>query len=352
MDSPWLPQTVLVAVRHPGIDKDRPARVMEWAIPYVEQILSANPDLQIHHAHDPNQDRAAVETTTYFRLKYRRLSRAYRDFLARSLQPGAAIVVVECRSRWPAQRLGDRHYFQTGGEGGLTPMEYLDGGPRVEEFLQRMGSPYHDWNMPAPNARAPEAEWGFVTDLLDDLLPFAAEHGFQVWRLSFVEPEDPSPVIAELFRAWYREQGVPDTRLLVSSFILLAPLLSMRIGAAPYWAVFGTEPSLARLESYLEQAGQYEDILVLLYPHGVESASVAGPERWRSLERLSGRSLRLIGVNEKEFPHDLGSLFRYPRDLRELGAGARYSPGLMTLDDCVRLLRDIPGEYALERIHP
>jgi hypothetical protein len=59
------------------------------------------------------------------------------------------------------------------------------------------------------------------------------------------------------------------TRLLVSSFLLMDPMLAMRTGSVPYWALFGTQPPLDRLAGYLSrsqrpQPGQAVAVVVTL----------------------------------------------------------------------------------------
>lgn len=56
-----------------------------------------------------------------------------------------------------------------------------------------------------------------------DVERLARRRGWRVRRLVFTEPEDFSPLVAELYRWWYRERGFDSRRLIVESFILLEP---------------------------------------------------------------------------------------------------------------------------------
>src|SRR5215204_523582 len=78
---PWLPQTFLVPVRHPGIPVDEPREDMEWGRRHAPALLKANPDLRLHHMHDANQDRLMIQRMAYFRVKRLRLGEAYDQFL-------------------------------------------------------------------------------------------------------------------------------------------------------------------------------------------------------------------------------------------------------------------------------
>lgn len=79
---PWLPQTLLLAVRHDGLDPDDPAADMRAMGPVGSALVGCNPDLALHHMHDPSQDRLMIARMTYFRVKLLRLPGPYREFLS------------------------------------------------------------------------------------------------------------------------------------------------------------------------------------------------------------------------------------------------------------------------------
>src|SRR5947209_6146747 len=85
---PWLPQTFLVPVRRSGIAPGDMKADMEWGRGPGQVLLEANPELQLHHMHDANQDRLMVQRMTYFRIKRLRLGEAYQRFLEECLAPG------------------------------------------------------------------------------------------------------------------------------------------------------------------------------------------------------------------------------------------------------------------------
>jgi pimeloyl-ACP methyl ester carboxylesterase len=51
LGAPWLPQTLLLAVRHGGLDPDDPAADMQAMRPAGRALLESNPDLALHHMH-------------------------------------------------------------------------------------------------------------------------------------------------------------------------------------------------------------------------------------------------------------------------------------------------------------
>jgi len=326
---PWLPQTFLIPVRHPGLDVDDPASGLEWAKGPARLLLDANPDFDLHHMHDPVQDRLMLARMTYFRVKLHRLGNAYERFLAERLAPGASIFLIDCSRRWPTTLAQERHIFQVGAMGGLEP----------EEILRR-------WPKPAPDGDHPEAEWGFAPALAEDVARVAAERGLRVRRLAFVEPEQLSPLVAELYRWWYRRRGVESRRLLVESFILLEPYWALRTGSVPFWTKFAVEPDAAALERYLQGADPYDEIRVMLFSHGVDSAGLAPIERWQAIIDSAGGG-GFVGVDTGRFPRDFATFVRYHRDLKRLSPRLPLAPPL-ALGELDTFLRERAAEFDVE----
>jgi hypothetical protein len=323
---PWLPQTFLVPVRQTGIAPDEPRRSMAAGAPLGRRLLEANPDLQLHHMHDPNQDQLMIRHMTYFRIKRLRLGPTFERFLIDTLEPGGVILLSECSKMWPATRVGERHVFQFGAVGGLEPPEYFRGSPRVADFLERYGSARRHWDPPEPDGEWPEAEWGFAPQLRADVERFARERGYRRRRLVFDDPEHLSPLIAELYRARWRARGLPAGRLLVESFVLMAPRFALRSGSVPFWLTFNTEPSAAWLERYLDRAESYDEIAMMLFAHGAQSIGLAPIERWRRLLARARGHGYFLGVDEADYPGDFATFARYHRALPEVPAPLEPEP--------------------------
>lgn len=321
---PWLPQTVLVPVRRdrPG-DPDDAGESLRIGTPLGERVLAGNPGVRLHHMHDPNQDRLMVSRMMYFRLKWRRLPDAYRDFLAEAIEPGGTILVPECRQDWATTRVGDRHVFQHGAVGGATEDEFRDGSPRVAELLARVGSDRRRWPAPPTDGSSPEAEWGFAPELLDDILEFARGRGLKVVRLAFDEPAHPSPAVADLYRDWHRRRGVAEDRLLAESFVLLEPYQCLRLGLTPFWLTFGMEPSAAWLERYLDARPAFDEVRLTLFAHGADSVGSPPVERWRALTDRGKRPGGLVGVRPDAYPAHFSVYARFNAELSRL-PGATY----------------------------
>ena len=318
LGAPWLPQTLLLAVRHGGLDPDDPAADMQAMTPAGRALLAGNPGLALHHMHDPVQDRLMIARMTYFRVKFLRLPGPYRAFVASCLAPGGTVVLVDCTLSWPTTTVGDRHVFQFGAPGGVTEREFRESSPRVARFLRQHGSSRDGWRPPAADGTSPEAEWGFAEPLAEDIAAVAADRGLKVERLRFEQPEDLSPLIADLFRDWHAEHGLPDGRLLVSSFLLMNPMLAMRTGSVPYWALFGTRPSLDRLAGYLSRAARYDDIRLTIFPHGVESVGLPGIAEWQAVLGHVRQHGQLLAVDPDRYPRHFRALTGFHRELSRL----------------------------------
>jgi hypothetical protein len=318
LGAPWLPQTLLLAVRAGRRDPDDPAADMQALAPAGRELVEANPGLELHHMHDPVHDRLMIGRMAYFRVKFLALPQAYREFIARCLAPGGTIVLVDCELSWPVTTVAERHVFQFGAAGGVSVEEFSRGGPRVAEFLRRHGARRDRWYPPPPDRDAPEAEWGLARPLGDDLAAAAAELGLSLDRLRLSQPENASPLIADLFRDWYAEHGLPAGRLLVSSFVVMDPVLAMRTGQVPYWALFGVRPSLDRLSAYLSQAAPYDEIRLTVFPHGVESIGLPTVSEWQAVTQRARRRGELVAVDPGRYPRHFRAIPGFHRDLSRL----------------------------------
>jgi hypothetical protein len=306
---PWLPGTVLVPVSRVA-DPHRPVDALEFGRRHAPALLDANPDVTLHHMHDQVQDELMVARMTYFRTKWRALPEGYVEFLADNLAPGAPVLLAEDRSSWPVVRLGDRHVFQTGAQGGLEPQAYLERA-----------------HTPQPDDEAPEAEWGADPGLSVGLARWCVDNGHPLVRVGFTGPQAPSHAVAALMREWYASRGEDADRLLVPSFVLGDPWRTITTASVPYWTFFSVQPALRAFAAHLERSAPYREIDILLFQHGVESEGIARPDEWTAIARRHGATPRLLALDRDRFPHDIASLARYGRAMAGLpSARSPWSP--------------------------
>jgi hypothetical protein len=345
LGAPFLPQTILVAVKDVATHPDEPIAAMDALRPTTRLVARNNPEVSVHHMHDPAQDRPMLQAMAYLRLKRQRLGRAYERFLEQRLSPGATIIQLECERTWRTRAVGDRAYFQFGALGGVSEEEYHDTGERIAEYLEAQGSHRRNWEPPEVDARRPEAEWGWDPTLADDVEGLAQRNGYTLRRLTMDEPQDLSPLVADLHRWWYRRLGVPSGRLLAESYVQWDPYWVLRLGVVPFWLRFNMEPSYEELRQYLEHAEPYDHIYLNLFSQGLWSPGVVPPDQWRDLiESKATEHAAIIGVDEDAYPTDIGSTMRYQPAFEALPF-RHPIPSPLISDDIDLCLEESPKAY-------
>jgi hypothetical protein len=324
---PWLPQTFLCPVRRPWSDPDDAKGAFEAGRLITDSLLKTQPGVAVHQMHDANQDRLMLKMMSYFRLKYRSLPMAYRDFLVRCLPRGSTLYVDECTRTWPVTRTSERSVFQFGAVGGLEAEDYFQDSDRLRAYFARYHARRAHWEPPEPNDTAPEAEWGFEPALLKDLFELAEACGWRLVRIRFEDPEKFSLLTTEIYSAWYQNLGYEPTRLMVETFVLLDPYRTLRLRALPLWLLFCVERSVRVLDNFLD--GQpFDEIDLMLFSHGTEGVGLAQAEDWRRLLARARRRGRFLGVDEQRYPRDFATFIRFHQALAQLGLPFDVPPSL------------------------
>ncbi|KAJ3050505.1 hypothetical protein HK097_008543 [Rhizophlyctis rosea] len=289
MDIPWLPQTLLVPVKRPPESAIRQGEIdmtieMEWGRKEDAEILKRNPEVELHHMANPNQDQLMIHRMAYCRLKLLKLPEAYRKFIEESLEEGGTLMVVRCGLKWLVTKVSERNYFQSGAIGGLEAEEFIDASEDVRE----------------PDCEAPEAEY--------DVLALAMEKGFKVTFVDFEQPE----------------------ALLMTSFIVSEPFLTIRYNLTPYRSVFPVQPLLKKFEQYLsnswERGKPYHQGLMMLFCSGVRSIGLADTEDWKRVlvghlghdgsgKEGESEGKLFLRTDEGAFPADFGFPALYQKEL-------------------------------------
>lgn len=161
-------------------------------------------------------------------------------------------------------------------------------------------------------------EWGFEPELREDIERFAQERGYRIERLVFDEPEQLSPAVAELYRRWYRERGIPDRRLVIESFVLLEPYWALRTGSTPFWMTFNMQPLLDWAQRYLADAAPFDFIHLMLFAHGVNFVGLPSIDAWRTLLHYGRREGSFLGLDPDAYPAHFTTFARYAQDMHKL----------------------------------
>lgn len=305
MQVPWLPQTVLIPVRRHA-DPGRADLALDFGRRWGPELLAANQDIALHQMHDAAQDKLMIARMAYFRTKWQQLPAAYATFLAERLAPGAPVFLAADQLSWPSTRVDDRHWFQTGGLGGMSPQDHLA-----------------DPHAPAPDADAPEAEWGVEPGFVDAVRQWCADHDHPLVMISYVGPQQVAGTVAELFRSWLRERGEPADELIIPSFILGDPWRTVNRALVPYWTYFPVRDAVTALDDYLSAAEPYRRAHVLGFQHGTDSPGLAWPDDFAATLRRHDVEPIMLAVRTRQWPHDIGSLARYGQALDRLPLARR-----------------------------
>ena len=284
LDVPWLPDTVLVPVAHAD-DPDRADDVLEFGAQVAPALLERNPDIGLHHMHDPLQDELMSRWMSYFRVKWRALPTAYADLVRSRLRPGGQVIMVDDTSTWPVTRVAERHVFQAGGRGGAPPKDYLSRA-----------------HTPSADETAPEAEWGLDRSFAADLTRWCEAASIPLITISYDGPQAPAAAVAETMRDWYRSRGEAADRLVVPSFVLGDPWNTVNAAAVPFWTFFAVQPARAALDDYLGQAEPYRDVHLFLFEHGVSLPGHRHPGRLRRHRPPTRRRAASRGSGHEQVP--------------------------------------------------
>ncbi|MDG5816894.1 hypothetical protein QA601_17485 [Chitinispirillales bacterium ANBcel5] len=344
---PFLPQNMLIPVRRVKKDPHDVMGEFEFSKTWGTTLLKANPELALHLIIDPTHDFLMSHSIAYFRAKRIKLGKVYKQYLLKVLKPGGAILVNDCTLKWPVTSIDTNHYFQFGGHGSLTPDDFFHNNPNTAEFRKHYGNAATKWNPPKPDLNAAEAEWGLNTELLDDIRQFCTKHGFRLIRVSYEEPEDLSPLAADLYRDWYRSRQIDTGRLIVQSFVLQEPFWTVRTGSIPFWLVFPTIASFNKVQDYIQSHGPFKEIGVSLLSFGVTPPGLVAGPMWKRLFKKTSKRGFFIGVEESEFPLDFASLQRYHLDFGKQ-IRSRYPVfGKLSMEQFERFLTGAESQYSV-----
>jgi hypothetical protein len=301
---PWLPQTVLVPVRWPDNRPDRPDRALIWGRGVAAPLLEHNPDVELHHMHDGNQDELMVTEMAYFRCKWIDLPKAYLYFLQHCLEPQAPLILIRGSLQWPITQVADRHVFQNGAYGGLSPQDY-------------MSMPH----APAVDHECAEAEWGTTTAFEHAVRAWAARSKHPVLEISADDPQHLAERAASTALAWRCSLQEQPPSVIVDQFIQTQPWHTLRTGAVPFWTVFPVRHCADAAEQWLQNKGPFTRVDVALFNHGTRSAGLADIDRWRALTRTGRTAGAVLGQRPRAFPADFAALVNATAAMRRLPDG-------------------------------
>jgi hypothetical protein len=287
LGAPWLPTTFTVTVPWPDGSVGDWTGAMEWGAKLADLILEANPGVTVRQVHDPVRRGALCGTAVTLHVRWRRLPRAYREFLRSRLEPAGAALLLRDTRIWPVLELTDRHSFQLGSpSGGLRHEELTLDNPSFRRLMQDVGE--DRWSTPHLDTPACYAELAGEPELERDLRRLSLESGRPVHRVLYPGPGVLSACVGDLYRDWIRGRGGDGDACVVETGRLIDPWRVLTSGLVPYWCESAARPAVDAAEWWLAGSDVFATVTVLPEPPGTLCDAHAGPAQWRAIASFSG----------------------------------------------------------------
>lgn len=315
LGGPFLPQPFVMNFKG-GAVRDDVAVHFSNSRALGEAIIEANDEIVVIGHFDPVHDGWLTGVVNHVRVKLLRTPAAYRQFLRSRLQPGGAIVYLDCRATWPQFRVGERHVYQVGGWGGIDAETFLEGAPSIDAFLEARGSPHRGgWRLPDLKVeRGPESEWGSEPELAEDLERFARREGFRFLRISMDEPHDFTRLTFHAYERLSASCGIEPQGVFIEMFTQYDPVSVLRSGLLPLWLVFNTGDSLAVLKDMRSHFPEGRPVFFSALVTLSRTPDMVPWDAWE--DALEGLDWCSIGARPARYPEDLVALWRWQEPLK------------------------------------
>ena len=97
------------------------------------------------------------------------------------------------------------------------------------------------------------------------------------------------------------------------------------------------------MAAYLEQTEAFDEIFLMLFSHGVDSAGLAPITRWRQLLERAKKRGDFIGVEEQAYPRDFATFIRYDTALNATVQRKTRKRGQLSSDSLNRFFSQGPA---------
>lgn len=315
LGGPFLPQTFVTTLR--GGSQTGDARIyFQRSADLARRLAAENPGILTIQHYDPVHDGWMTRFVNHLRFKLVDLPPAYQAFIRRSLEPGGAVVFLDCGAQWLRYQVGERSLFQVGGWGEISAQEFLEGSPRLDRYCQASGLHACDWRLPEyPVAWGPESEWGCEPGLGEALQAFCEQEGYRFVRIRLPEPHDFSRLAFSAVARLLEHEGRPPAGVFIEMFSQFDPHAVMQAGLLPVWLVFNTWDSLQFLTSMRPHFPQEKPVFFSPLSTFTLTPDLVPWESW--IEALSGLDWRNVGTRPSHYPADALALTRWAEPLRD-----------------------------------
>ena len=271
----WLPTGFTVQVQWPDGAAGDWEGAREHGTAVAERMLAANRWVTVRQVHDPVRRGVLSGVTLTLHVRWRRLPRAYREFLGTRLAPDATALLLRDTRTWPVLSVRPGYSFQVGSPvSGWQVRDYSPTNPSYANLLRRLdGGPW------SPVGRLPHrfaeltSEAGFESDVRT-AVPLCH-------RVMYPSPSVLSAGVADLYRQWAQADHRGGDRCVLETERLIDPWAVRHAGLVPYWMEAASAAALTGAEAWIVGHRPFAYVDVLPQPPGTVCDAHAGPSQWR-----------------------------------------------------------------------
>lgn len=314
LGGPFLPQAFVTTLRGGAPDGD-PQTYLKRSLELALAIARSNPNVLTIQHYDPVHDGWLTRHVNHLRFKLLDLPQAYQQFLQRHLEPGGAVIYLNCGARWLRYRLADRSVFQVGGWGDISAQEFISGSPRLQEYARSAGLSQSSWGLESyPLEEGPESEWGCEPGIGAALKDFCQLHGYRFVEIALPRPHDYSRLAFFAQLTLLEQTGRQPDGVLIEMFSQFDATAVQKTGLLPLWLVFNTLDSLAFLQFMRPYFPKNKPVFFSPLSTFSITPDLVPWERWQAA--LQGLDWRNSGARASHYPADALALTRWAEPLR------------------------------------
>ena len=315
LGGPFLPQAFVTTLRG-GAPDGNPEIYLHQSLALALEIAGSNPEVMTIQHYDPVHDGWMTRHANHLRLKLLDLPSIYQDFLHQRLEPGGAVVYLNCGARWLRYRLAERSVFQVGGWGDISAQEFVSGSQLLQDYARSAGLSQANWSLPGyPVEEGPESEWGCEPGLGAALQAFCQRHGYRFVEIALPHPHDYSRLAFYAQKALLEKTGQEPSGTLIEVFSQFDATAVQQAGLLPLWLVFNTRDSLEFMNS---MRPEFEKFQPLFFSPLITFSLTPDMVPWEGwLAALQGLDWRNIGARPSHYPADALALVSWAGALRQ-----------------------------------
>lgn len=279
------------------------------------QIAEDNPEIITIQHFDPIHDGWLTRYVNHLRFKLISLPPAYTSFIRNKLVNGGTLVYLDGQAEWKRYRVGPKSFFQVGGWGDISPLEYLEGSQRIRSYAFKTGLKTIDWRLEGyPLENGPESEWGSEPGMAEALEKFCKEEGYQFIRISLPHPNDFSRLAFDCAVHLLEISNQQPAGVLIETFTQFDTQAALRSGLLPLWLIFNTRDSLQYLKEMISKFPSNKPVFFSpLSTFSITPDIVPWPD-WEAA--LSEWECINIGTRPSHYPSDTRTIVHWADPLR------------------------------------